>query len=433
MFRIDNGKKEYISPEVPENVEYFLCAFGIRVRYNDVTGKIEFTGTFNNVDFSTLTGDAIIPILRGMFIRVPERFKISKTDLEDAIRVTAMKYRYNPIHDYLKGCHSEYGHITGQLEMFFEQFIFDENLINKDFALLLFKKWLVGAAIMAFNNGRKSAQGVLVLKGSQGLGKTRFLKALLPEHLQEYVKEGAKIAKGTKDDRMQIMRKWFIELGELGSIITLQTVDSLKNIITESTDEIRKPYMKDIETVPRICSFLGTVNDDKFLKDDTGERRWWILPILGIKPLPKEFDINKMWGEIMELAFTQNYPYWLSREEIEQLNHNNMAFKSLSSEEQALKDLLDWSKPFSEWRQITATELCNEFEGKGRYNNSHMGRALRRLSQCGIEPYSHVVIPTNNMEKLYTIPPYKSYIADTITQDTKLDGNRPLNWTAKIQ
>lgn len=169
------------------------------------------------------------------------------------------------------------------------------------------------------------------------------------------------------------------------------------------------------------------------MKDDTGERRWWILPILGIKPLPKEFDINKMWGEIMELAFTQNYPYWLSREEIEQLNHNNMAFKSLSSEEQALKDLLDWSKPFSEWRQITATELCNEFEGKGRYNNSHMGRALRRLSQCGIEPYSHVVIPTNNMEKLYTIPPYKSYIADTITQDTKLDGNRPLNWTAKIQ
>lgn len=408
LFYKKSGNSEVIAPEVPENTEFFLCALGIGIRYNEITGKIEYSGFINGQDLSKQTGDTVLPLLRGAFIKA--QFKISKSDLEDALRVTAYKYRYNPIQDYLRECHKAFNKEKGYIEIFFNQFILDSTKnTDKEFSFELFKKWLVGAVIMAFNDGDKSAQGVLTLKGEQGIGKTRFLFSLVPTHLLDYVKEGAHISKGSKDNRMQIMRKWFIELGELGSMITLQTVDDLKNLITESTDEIRKPYAKDIETVPRMCSFLGTVNDDKFLKDDTGERRWWVLPLVKIEPLPKGFDLAKMWGEVMELAFTENYPYWLTSEEIEKLNLANMIYKSETKEEQAIKDLLDWSKPVSEWREITATELCNELSIRGNYSNNFMGRALRRLHNSKIEPYCKIKLPTNHMKgKLYIVPPLKS-------------------------
>lgn len=411
LFYRKSGKNDIIAPEVPENTEFFLCALGIQAKYNELTGEIEYQGIVNGQDVSTFKADSIVPMLRGAFIRMKE-FRISKSDLEDALRYIAYKYRYNELKEYLTECHVNNKDVKGQLEIFFEQFVLDETVSDSDkqFYFMLLKKWLVGAVVMAFNDGSKSIQGVLVLKGPQGLGKTRFLNALVPEHLIKYVKEGVSISKGTKDDKLHIMRKWIIELGELGYSLKNADIDNLKNIITESTDEIRKPYARSIERVPRVCSFLGTVNKDKFLKDDTGERRWWVIPIQDIKPLPTDFDINKMWGEIMELAFTEKYPYWLNREEIDRLNIYNMKFKTETNEENLLKDLLDWNAPLSQWQKVSASNLCERLgiNKSQRSASTKIGHALRRMINSKIEPYSQVQAPTNNKDRRYLVPPLKS-------------------------
>jgi len=403
LYYRQSGKAAIIAPEVPENTEYFLCALGITIRYNEITSEIEYTGTVKGQNLKTSKDP--VPLLRGAFIQMKD-FKINRSDLEDALSQTAQKYKYNPIQDYLNECKQLHGATKGQLELFFSQFILDETASDKELSFLLFKKWFIGAAIMAFNDGSKSTQGVLVLKGPQGIGKTRFLYKLLPDTLLKYVKEGVVISKGSRDDKMHIMRKMFIELGEVGYSLRNTDIDALKNIITESTDEIRKPYARSFESAPRMCSFIATVNDDKFLKDDTGERRWWIIALNGLKPLPPEFDINKMWGEIMTLAFTEKVPYWLTPDEMERLNNHNMQFKTETNEEQLLKDVLDWFAPVEAWQRVTATALAEQL---GLNPNNHgtvikIGHALKRMINSNVFPYSQIKAPSNNKNRCYTVP-----------------------------
>jgi putative DNA primase/helicase len=81
---------------------------------------------------------------------------------------------------------------------------------------------------------------------------------------------------GSKDAAMQMRGKWIIELAELDSL-SRSDVSRVKAFMSRSADRFRPPYGRTIIEEGRQCVFGGSVNDDEYLKDPTGGRRWWPL------------------------------------------------------------------------------------------------------------------------------------------------------------
>ena len=150
--------------------------------------------------------------------------------------------------------------------------------IDNDFYKTLFKKWAIQTIALLYSskNNPISAQGVLVLQGAQGLGKTEFFRHLAIDNA--FFKGGATIDMSNKDSLISATRVWICELGELDST-TKKMQSALKGFLTEHTDSYREPYGRTEKICIRKTSFCGTVNPQQFLHDETGNRRYWIIHV----------------------------------------------------------------------------------------------------------------------------------------------------------
>lgn len=126
---------------------------------------------------------------------------------------------------------------------------------------------------------------VLVIQGGQGVRKTTSFAVLGgPWHLETVVHAES------KDFLMQFQGKAVIELAE-GDTLRRAETRALKAIISRTHDKYRAPYARLDEEHPRQCVFCMTTNDLEFLKDETGNRRWWILE------MPRGVQANVEWLE----------------------------------------------------------------------------------------------------------------------------------------
>jgi predicted P-loop ATPase len=102
-----------------------------------------------------------------------------------------------------------------------------------------------------------------------------------------------------KEGRESLRGKWIIELAELNSIKRSE-VASVKNFLSNQTDIYRAAYDRRVTPYPRQCVFCGTTNEDKFLKGDTGNRRFWviqIMPELCDESLAKRLERLEQWRD----------------------------------------------------------------------------------------------------------------------------------------
>jgi predicted P-loop ATPase len=123
----------------------------------------------------------------------------------------------------------------------------------------------------------------LVLKGGQGLLKSTSLKALAGG---EWFTSSH--ARDDKDFLLNVHSCWIYELAELETITNKTQSGALKNLITTATDTFRTPYGRTSEKHHRQSVFCATVNKEEFLRDDTGNRRFWVVPIEGANKLDRE-------------------------------------------------------------------------------------------------------------------------------------------------
>lgn len=169
--------------------------------------------------------------------------------------------------------------------------------------------------------------GLLVLQGPQHRGKTEWTQALLPAH-EPWSRSGAGLDPRDKDDVLQIIKYWIVELGESEDKINDGTVQALKRWTTNSTDVIRMPYGKQALRFPRRTVIVSTLNSERFLVDATGNRRYWVIPVSscvvtkgfveGVKPLD-EMDLQQLWAQFAHIAQNDrdNKEHRLSQEMLE--------------------------------------------------------------------------------------------------------------------
>lgn len=261
----------------------------------------------------------------------------------------------------------------------------------------LFRKWSMQAIAGLYNEYESpfSLDIVLVFQGAQGIAKTRFFEHLAMNRM--YFGEGYTIDTRNKDDIIQVTSNWIVELGEIGSTMR-KDMDSLKAFLTKSMDEYRVPYGRTSLKYPRRTSFVGTVNDEKYLIDETGNRRFATIPIKAGISLDYDtqivpFDSLQFWAQIysivqaeIESGATIAGCFRLTDNEKVELEKRNAEFTKLLKGEAEVLDILAKMKEMEvanpnsiEYKLMTTTDFKNAHFELSRYSTLQIGKVLNKL------------------------------------------------------
>lgn len=241
----------------------------------------------------------------------------------------------------------------------------------------IMRKSLCAAVARALGNGVKYDY-MPIITGAQGIGKSTFLSVLGGDWFCDSLttfegKEAAEVIQG----------QWIIEVGEL-TAFSRQETNAIKQFLSKKDDVYRAAYGRRTERHVRRCVFFGTSNDSEFLKDATGNRRFWPVDA-GLYPtkksvwedLPKERD--QIWAEA--------YAYWALGEpiylpkEIEQLAKEAQEdHREASGKEGIIRDYLAMPIP-SDWDQMSLSQKRQFFKGNLRVER----RLAPREKVCALE------------------------------------------------
>lgn len=279
----------------------------------------------------------------GFFWYMESYYGITTRDkLDDALSIVGGQNMINDVKRYLKSLKWDG---VKRLDTLLSVYLGAEDTA---YTRAVIRKSLCAAIARAIVGGVKYDY-MPIFTGPQGIGKSTFLAILGKEWFSDSLtsfegKDAAELIQGT----------WINEVGEL-TAMTKQETSAVKQFLSKREDIYRAAYGRRTDRYPRRCVFFGTSNDSEFLKDSTGNRRFWPVDV-GVHnakksvwvDLPKEVD--QIWAEA--------YTYWalgedlfLSKEleamaEEQQENH-----RETSGKEGLIKEFLERKIP-ANWDQM---------------------------------------------------------------------------------
>ena len=392
VYPVMNGKK--VAP-CCENVKALLDYLDVEIKLNIISNKAETMGNekyigISYTSFITRLEDEAP--LTGLVIGRKKLINNLRSILEDN--------KYNPLWEFFQSCYEIWNGKESHIEEFFKCLEFEPGH-DVDFIRTLIKKWMIQGIKLANNDGTIAPQTILILLGRQGIGKSRLISKLLPDH-PELILTEQKINPAIKDDRILVTQYGITELSEFAR--SLKDLDGLKSFLTSSKDSYRPPYGEFTETFNRHTNFIGSINDRSFLLDGTGERRFSVVPLRSIRwDLFDNLDMKQVWGEVYHLAVDLKQAYWLSQEEIAKQNLANEEYRNLTELEQKLYDTRDFSAPKDKWECMTPSQVAQYVLGNQKKANV-VGRILNNLAIRNKIPTPSTLHKTG-ATKHYLIPP----------------------------
>jgi len=166
------------------------------------------------------------------------------------------------------------------------------------------RAWLISAVARALRPGVK-ADCALILEGGQGVFKSMALEILAST---PWFFDGLQDFKG-KDASHALRGKWIIELPELAAMQRSE-VETIKAYLSRTTERYRPAYGRNEVTEPRRCVFAGSTNSKRYLRDTTGNRRFWPIPVGFIDIPGLERDRDQLWAEAVT-RYRAGERWWL--------------------------------------------------------------------------------------------------------------------------
>ncbi len=170
-------------------------------------------------------------------------------------------------------------------------------------------KFMLSAVARAFEPGCK-ADHVIVFRGKQGLGKSSAIKILAGE---DHFGDGLPDLR-SKDAADYLRGPWLIELSELEAVNRAELA-TIKAFLTRTEDRFRAAYGRRTESHARRCIFVATTNEDTFLRDATGNRRFWPVTVTDIRLDALARDRDQLWAEAVH-RYRAGEPWHLTDREI---------------------------------------------------------------------------------------------------------------------
>jgi hypothetical protein len=188
-------------------------------------------------------------------------------------------------------------------------------------------KWLISAVARVQEPGCK-ADAVLILEGAQGLGKSRALSVMAGGWFTDRLSD-----LGSKDSLQELEGHWIVELAEL-DVMSKSEVTRAKAFFSALSDKFRPAYGHHTVERPRQCVFVGTVNHAAYLRDETGNRRFWPVRCTCADVDGLQRDRDQLWAEAV-VRYQAGERWWLDQA-TEQLAAEQQSERYQSDEWQSL-------------------------------------------------------------------------------------------------
>ena len=275
------------------------------------------------------------------YYNLPDRSRLS-----DALAIVGGQNRINDVKRYLEGLSWDG---VRRLDTLLADYLGAEDTL---YTRAVIRKSLTAAVARALSAGIKY-DCMPIFTGPQGIGKSTFLSVLGGDWFSDSLtsfegKEAAEMIQGT----------WINEVGEL-TAFTRQETESIKQFLSKKEDIYRAAYGKRTEKYPRRCVFFGTSNAGEFLKDTTGNRRFWPVDV-GIHPakksvwedLPRERD--QIWAEA-RVRWMLGEPLFLPKELESLATEQQERHREASGKEGIVLDFLE-KRVTEDWDRRTVSE-----------------------------------------------------------------------------
>ncbi|MCI6003829.1 MAG: virulence-associated E family protein [Allisonella histaminiformans] len=256
--------------------------------------------------------------------------------LDNALLIVSSQNRINDVKEYLKSLKWDgQKRVDTLLSVYLGA---DDNAYTRE----VMRKSLCAAVARGIIGGVKYDY-MPIFTGPQGIGKSTFLSILgkgwFSDSLTTFEgKEAAELIQGT----------WINEVGEL-TAMTKQETSAVKQFLSKTEDIYRAAYGRRTEKYPRRCVFFGTSNDGEFLKDATGNRRFWPVDV-GVHPAKKSVwkdlpeEVDQVWAEAYAY-WTLGEPLYLSGEAAELAVEQQNAHRESSGKEGLIIEFLEKKIP----------------------------------------------------------------------------------------
>jgi len=277
------------------------------------------------------------------------KFK-SENDLRNALEMALNENAFHPIQDYLNSLTWDR---VPRLETLFVRHLGSE---DTPFVRAVTRKWFAAAVARVMRPGCKF-DSCIVLVGPQNLGKSAFADVLSRGWFND-----SDINMNSKDGYDALQGSWIVELAELASV-KRSDVETVKTFLSKREDTYRAAYARRAATFPRQCVFFGTTNEAEFLKDRTGNRRFWPITVehkLDRDALDAEAD--QIWAEAVQV-WKSGEKLWLDTEALEEQLLEVQGTRMVQDElEGQLLEYLDTPLP-DNWADLTPESRRDYIQG----------------------------------------------------------------------
>lgn len=228
--------------------------------------------------------------------------KITDRDLKGAVDIAARGSSFHPVREFLTNLTWD-GHARAET-LFIRYLGSEDNAYHRSVARL----FLIAAVARVFEPGHKFDFAV-ILEGLQGKRKTTFIETLAKSWFAELDGD----FHDTKGMIEVMQGAWILEIPELTGFGKAD-VRQIKAFISRRLDKARLSYARRADVFPRQCVFMGSTNDKRYLKDDTGGRRFWPVECMlegEINTTALNLEVNQLWAEAKHLydAMRAAQPY----------------------------------------------------------------------------------------------------------------------------
>lgn len=355
-----------------ENLHWMLEQYGITARYNVISKDVivDVPGRFYGDDAAANCALAEINSLCA-------RNRMPKADTSDYLKLIAINNRFNPVYDFIMARPWDG---VSRLPNLYDT-LKTEAGYSRPLLEMLVRRWLISAVAAALKPNGFWSKGVLVLQGDQSLGKSAWFKALVPDEQRGLIKVGASIDPANKDTIASAIGHWMVELGELDGTFRKADIAKLKGFISSDMDLLRKPYDRLESKYQRRTVFFASVNPKHFLADDTGNVRWWTVPVIDVD-YNHSIDVQQLWAEVATL-FRDGEHWWLERGEEAALEHSNREHESVDPIEEMILSKFAWSDAGTYGCvPMTASQVLVDigFEKPNKQQATHASNILRKLT-----------------------------------------------------
>ena len=300
----------------------------VEVVYNLVTDQTMFM-IKNTADWLQLD-ERMLCSIRGQ-IAADTGKRVLKQDVRDVLNSDFSRLSH-PVREYVEALPAWDGcdrvkelcrHVSAQEPQYFEWTL---------------HKWLV-AVVAMWMSDLASNHEIFVLIGAQGIYKTTFFRHLLPPQLRMYFWENAHNSFSSKDDHLALAENCLVEIEEM-DLQSSRDISELKALATSEKVKERRPYARFREEKHRLASFCGSGNQERFLSDETGSRRWLCHKVDHIDdPRTWGLDYDQLYAQLRD-ELRQGFRYWFDSDEQRRVERQNEAFRIESDEEQLIRSRL---------------------------------------------------------------------------------------------